>query len=61
MLNTNFEKANLTSSDFTKVIAKNCIFTKSKLINSDMREGDFEHSNFNEANMYQVNLQMANL
>jgi uncharacterized protein YjbI with pentapeptide repeats len=34
---------------------------KSKLINADMREGDFENSNFNEANMYQVNLERANL
>jgi len=36
----------------SKVIAKDCNFSKSKLINADMREGDIESSNFNEANLY---------
>lgn len=42
-----FERANLSNCNLTRVIAKDCNFTKSKLINADMREGDFENSNFN--------------
>ncbi len=41
--------------------AKDCNFSKAKLSNADMREGDFSHSNFNEAILYGANLERANL
>ena len=40
------------SVDMLRVIAKDCNFTRARLPNADMREGDFENSSFNEASLY---------
>ena len=56
-----FIGANLIFVDMLRVVAKDCNFTRARLSNADMREGDFENSQFNEAVMYNVNLDRANL
>jgi uncharacterized protein YjbI with pentapeptide repeats len=52
----NFREANLSKStfiganmifvDLMRTVAKDCNFTRARLSNADMREGDFENSNF---------------
>ncbi len=44
-----------------RIVAKDCAFTRARLSNADMREGDFESSTFNEANLYNANLERASL
>jgi uncharacterized protein YjbI with pentapeptide repeats len=46
---SSFINANLIFADFLRVVAKDCNFTKARMTNADMREGDFENSAFNEA------------
>ena len=56
-----FIGANLIFADMLRVVAKDCNFTRARLSNADLREGDFENTQFNEALMYNVNLDRANL
>lgn len=56
-----FIGSNMISVDLMRTIAKDCNFGKARLVNADMREGDFENSNFNEASLFNANLERANL
>jgi uncharacterized protein YjbI with pentapeptide repeats len=56
-----FIGANLIFADMLRTIAKDCNFTRARLSNADMREGDYENAQFIETLMYNVNLDRANL
>jgi uncharacterized protein YjbI with pentapeptide repeats len=56
-----FIGANLIFADMLRVVAKDCNFTRARLSNADLREGDFENSQFNEAILFNANLDRANL
>ena len=56
-----FVGANMIFIDLMRAVAKDCNFTRARLSNADMREGDFENSTFQEAILFNCNFDRANL
>ncbi len=56
-----FIGANMIFLDLLRTVAKDCNFTRARMSNADMREGDFESSNFSEAILFNCNFDRASL
>ncbi len=61
LIKSTFIGANMIFVDLLRAVAKDCNFTRARLSNADMREGDFENSTFQEAILFNCNFDRANL